>query len=114
MPLQRAFFEHECLKEHSRHVGTLLPTVYHYEPALYAIVMELLEPHIIMRRGMIQGIVYPRFADDIARYLARSLFFTSDLALSAGQPPRNAEWQSSATTPSSARSQRISSSPIPT
>jgi 5-methylthioribose kinase len=88
MPLQRAFFEHECLKEHGRHVGTLLPTVYHYEPGLYAIVMELLEPHIIMRRGMIQGIVYPRFADDIARYLARSLFFTSDLALSAAAKKR--------------------------
>jgi 5-methylthioribose kinase len=83
MPLERAFFEHECLKEHGRHVGRLLPTVYHYEPALFAIVMELLEPHIIMRRGMIQGIRYPRFAGDIARYLARSLFFTSDLALSA-------------------------------
>jgi 5-methylthioribose kinase len=88
MPLQRAFFEHECLKEHGRHVGRLLPAVYHYEPALYAIVMELLEPHIIMRRGMIQGIVYPRFADDIAHYLARSLFFTSDLALSAAAKKR--------------------------
>jgi 5-methylthioribose kinase len=83
MPLKRAFFEHECLEEHGRHVDGLSPKVYHYEPALYAIVMELLEPHIIMRRGMVEGIRYPRFAADIARYLARSLFFTSDLALAA-------------------------------
>jgi len=88
MPLERAFFEHECLMEHGRHVGSLVPTVYHYEPALYAIVMELLEPHIIMRRGMIEGIRYPRFAADIARYLARSLFFTSDLALTAATKKR--------------------------
>ena len=88
MPLKRAFFEHECLQEHGRHVGKLLPTVYHYEPPLYAIVMELLEPHIIMRRGMIQGIRYPRFATDIASYMARSLFFTSDLALPAGEKKR--------------------------
>jgi 5-methylthioribose kinase len=88
MPLKRAFFEHECLQEHGRHVGKLLPAVYHYEPPLYAIVMELLEPHIIMRRGMIQGIRYPRFAADIAAYMARSLFFTSDLALPAGEKKR--------------------------
>jgi 5-methylthioribose kinase len=88
MPLKRAFFEHECLQEHGRHVGKLLPQVYHYEPPLYAIVMELLEPHIIMRRGMIQGIRYPRFAADIAGYMARSLFFTSDLALPAGEKKR--------------------------
>lgn len=88
MPLKRAFFEHECLREHGRHVGQLLPEIYHYEPPLYAIVMELLEPHIIMRRGMIQGIRYPRFAADIATYMARSLFFTSDLALPAGEKKR--------------------------
>jgi 5-methylthioribose kinase len=88
MPLKRAFFEHECLREHGRHVGRLLPEIYHYEPPLYAIVMELLEPHIIMRRGMIRGIRYPRFAADIAAYMARSLFFTSDLALPAGEKKR--------------------------
>ena len=88
MPLKRAYFEHECLQEHGRHVGRLLPEVYHYEPPLYAIVMELLQPHIIMRRGMIQGIRYPRFAADIAAYMARSLFFTSDLALPAGEKKR--------------------------
>jgi 5-methylthioribose kinase len=88
MPLKRAYFEHQCLTEHGRHVGRLLPEIYHYEPPLYAIVMELLQPHIIMRRGMIQGIRYPRFAGDIAGYMARSLFFTSDLALPAGDKKR--------------------------
>ena len=47
------------------------------------IVMELLEPHIIMRRGMIAGTVYPKFADDISTFMARTLYFTSDLALTA-------------------------------
>jgi 5-methylthioribose kinase len=88
MPLKRAYFEHQCLTEHGRHVGRLLPEIYHYEPPLYAIVMELLQPHIIMRRGMIQGIRYPRFAADIAGYMAKSLFFTSDLALPAGDKKR--------------------------
>ncbi len=88
MPLKRAYFEHQCLVEHGRHVGRLLPEIYHYEPPLYAIVMELLQPHIIMRRGMIQGIRYPRFAADIAGYMAKSLVVTSDLALPAGDKKR--------------------------
>ena len=45
--------------------------------------MELLEPHIIMRRGMIAGREYPRFAEAISTFMANSLYFTSDLALTA-------------------------------
>ena len=84
MPLERAFFEHSCLTEHGAHVGRLIPEIYHYDTLRFAIVMELLTPHIIMRRGMIQAVRYPDFADHISTYLARSLFFTSDLALPAG------------------------------
>ena len=88
MTLERAFFEHEYLRQQARHVGALMPRVYHYEPALYAIVMERLSPHIIMRRGMIQGRRYPAFAEHISDYMARSLFFTSDLALPAAEKKR--------------------------
>jgi len=83
MELKRAFFESECMKEHARHVGRLLPELLHYEPGLYALVMERLTPHVIMRRGMIRAVRYPRFAEDISTYMARALFFTSDLALPA-------------------------------
>jgi 5-methylthioribose kinase len=88
MPLERTFFEHECLREHGRHVGRLIPEIYHYDPALFAIVMERLAPHVIMRRGMIRGIRYPRFAEHISDYLARALFFTSDLAMPAADKKR--------------------------
>ncbi len=84
MPLERAFFEYRCLAEHGAHAGRLIPEVYHYDPLRFAIVMELLTPHIIMRRGMIQAIRYPNFAEHISTYMARSLFFTSDLAQPAG------------------------------
>ena len=39
------------------------------------VVMELLEPHIIMRKGLIAGTPYPSFVGDIATFLARTLFF---------------------------------------
>ena len=85
LPLTRAFFEHEALVEHGRHAPGLTPTVYHFDPVLMLTAMELLEPHIIMRRGMIQGIRYPRAATDMAEYMARTLFFTSDLGTGAAE-----------------------------
>ena len=83
LPLSRAHFEHMALTEQARLTGKLVPAIYHYDEKLALIVMELLEPHIIMRRGMIAGTVYPKFADDISTFMARTLFFTSDLALTA-------------------------------
>jgi 5-methylthioribose kinase len=83
MTLKRAFFEHEYMREQAKHVGSLMPRVYHYDPKLYAIVMERLKPHIIMRHGLIGGQRYPAFVDHITDFMARSLFFTSDFALPA-------------------------------
>jgi 5-methylthioribose kinase len=85
MTLKRAFFEQEYLRIQRPHVGGLVPEVYHYAPELYAIVMERLKPHVIMRHGMIAGTRYPAFAGHLAEYLARSLFMTSDLALPAAE-----------------------------
>jgi 5-methylthioribose kinase len=85
MTLERAFFEHEYMRIQRPHVGPLIPEVYHYEPQLYAVVMELLKPHVIMRHGMIQGRRYPAFAGHIVEYMAQSLFMTSDLALPAAE-----------------------------
>jgi 5-methylthioribose kinase len=85
MTLKRAFFEHEYMRVQRPHVGRLIPEVYHYESQLYAVVMELLKPHIIMRHGMIQGQRYPAFAGHIVEYMAQTLFMTSDFALPAGE-----------------------------
>jgi len=55
----------------------------YHSDSLALIVMELLEPHIIMRKGLVAGLAYPRFVDDITTFLARTLFFSSDIALPA-------------------------------
>ena len=83
LPLSRAHYEHMALSEQARLTGRLVPVIHHYDEKLALIVMELLEPHIIMRRGMIAATVYPKFADDISTFMARTLYFTSDLALTA-------------------------------
>jgi 5-methylthioribose kinase len=83
LPLERAYFENEALSEEAKFVPDLLPKRYHYDPKLAAIVMEFLSPHIILRKGFIQGIRYPRLAADIAEFMAQTLFKTSDLYLDA-------------------------------
>ena len=83
LPLTRAHYEHMALSEQARLNGSLVPRVIHYDQLQALIVMELLEPHIIMRRGMIAATVYPKFAEDISSFMANTLFFTSDLALPA-------------------------------
>jgi 5-methylthioribose kinase len=85
LPLSRSHYEHQALVEQAKVAPALVPAILHYDPALALVAMELLEPHIIMRRGMVAGTRYPRFADDISTFMARTLFFTSDLALAAAQ-----------------------------
>ncbi|MFI4994521.1 MAG: S-methyl-5-thioribose kinase [Hyphomicrobiales bacterium] len=85
LPLSRAHFEHLALTRQAELAPKLVPAILHYDEALALTVMELLEPHIILRRGLIEGRVYPRLAEDIASFQARTLFFTSDLALAAAE-----------------------------
>ena len=85
LPLSRAHYEHQALTVQGRLAPGLVPALLHHDPALALTAMELLEPHIIMRKGLIAGTRYPRFVDDITTFLARTLFFTSDLAVPAAQ-----------------------------
>ena len=83
LPLSRAHFEHLALTHQGRLAPGLVPAIIHHDPALALTAMELLEPHIIMRKGLVAGAIYPAFVDHITTFMARTLFFSSDLALSA-------------------------------
>ncbi len=85
LPLSRSHYEHRALKHQARLAPGLVPAVLHHDEALALIAMELLEPHIIMRKGLISGTRYPRFVEDITTFLARTLFLSSDLAVPAAQ-----------------------------
>lgn len=85
LPLSRAHFEHLALESDARYAPGLVPDVIHYDETLALIVMEFLEPHIILRQGMIKGIVYPDFVEAITTYMAKTLYHTSDLAMTAEQ-----------------------------
>lgn len=79
LTLDRARIESEALRLQHKYVPGLVPEVYHYDAELALTVMEDLSDHIIMRKGLIAGKRYPLFAKQIGRFLAHTLFFTSDL-----------------------------------
>jgi 5-methylthioribose kinase len=85
LPLSRAHYEYLALTRQAELAPGLVPALLHHNEALALTVMELLEPHIIMRKGLVAGTPYPRFVDDVTTFMARTLFFTSDLALSAAE-----------------------------
>ncbi|PDT87676.1 S-methyl-5-thioribose kinase [Bradyrhizobium sp. Y36] len=85
LPLSRAHYEYLALSRQAELAPGLVPALLHHDETLALTVMELLEPHIIMRKGLVAGTQYPGFAGDIATFMARTLFFTSDLALSAAE-----------------------------
>ena len=81
LPLDRAFFEHEYYRMVGPYVPGLAPAIHHYDSTQFCCVMEMLSPHIILRRGLVAGHAYPQAITAVASYVARASFFTSHLAL---------------------------------
>ncbi|WP_322032496.1 S-methyl-5-thioribose kinase [Paraburkholderia sp. J76] len=82
-PLPRERMEREVAA--LRRFGALcpehVPRVFHADSEKFLMVMQRLDAHRVLRGGLIDGIVYPRLADHISTYLARTLFHGSDLYL---------------------------------
>lgn len=81
LPVDRARIEANALSIQYRLVPQHTPRVYFYDSDMYLIAMQNLNEHIVMRKGLIQGIKYPHFAEHIGVFLARTLGNTSDLVL---------------------------------
>ncbi|UUZ93174.1 S-methyl-5-thioribose kinase [Paenibacillus sp. P25] len=81
LSLDRARIESEALITQGKLCPDLVPAVHAYEPELALTVMEDLSDHVIMRKGLMERNRYPLFAGHISRFLARTLFYTSDLGM---------------------------------
>lgn len=81
LSLDRARIESEKLILEGKLAPGLVPVVYKYDADLALTIMEDLSDHIIMRKGLIEGEVYPLFAEHISSFLAQTLFYTSDLGM---------------------------------
>ncbi|MFD2370443.1 S-methyl-5-thioribose kinase [Brevibacillus sp. GCM10020057] len=79
LTVDRARIESEALRIQHKYVPELVPEVYHFDQELALTIMENVGDHIIMRKGLIQGNRYPLFPKQIGKFLAHTLFYTSDL-----------------------------------
>jgi 5-methylthioribose kinase len=89
---ERMRFEAQALIEYNRLVPGLVPKVYHYDEEMSLVFMEYLGEHEVMRRPLVACKRFPKFVDHISTFLAKTLFFTSDLYLT-GQAKKELQAQ---------------------
>jgi len=80
---ERMRYEIRSMLEYERLAPSFIPKIYHSDETMCVLAMQNLNRHIIMRKGIIEGVRYPNFAEHIASYMATTLFGTSSFALSS-------------------------------
>ncbi|EJD6538546.1 S-methyl-5-thioribose kinase [Providencia rettgeri] len=86
LSLTRAGFEYNILSQEARCAGhELVPEVYFYDQEMALFAMEYLSPHIILRKEVMAGKKFPKLAEDIGTFIAKTLFYTSDIGMKADQ-----------------------------
>lgn len=77
----RIRFETQSLLLYNELAPGLAPQVYDHDDQMSLVIMENLNKHQIMRKPLVARQRFPLFADHISTFMARTLFFTSDLYL---------------------------------
>ncbi|OCW58700.1 S-methyl-5-thioribose kinase [Hoeflea olei] len=83
LPLKRAFFEyHALIRQEARDPGSV-PEVLHFDETQALIVMERLQPHIILRQQTMEGRKVAGLGRTLGLFTARTAFRGSDLSMAA-------------------------------
>jgi 5-methylthioribose kinase len=80
---QRMTAEINALNYQSSVCPEMVPEVYYQSEGLSVLVMQNLNKHTILRTELVQGQYLPRLAEDLSTFLAETLFYSSDFALSS-------------------------------
>lgn len=78
---RRMDFETAALRKQAELVPEHVPEVFHASSDMSLVAMRNLRNHKILRGELIAGKRFPLLAEHMSTFLARTLFFTSDLAL---------------------------------
>ncbi|HRE29034.1 MAG TPA: S-methyl-5-thioribose kinase, partial [Anaerolineales bacterium] len=85
MPVDRAGLEYDVLQLETRWAPEHTVRVYWHDEARHLNAIEDLDQHIVLRAGLIAGREYPNLARHIGRFMAQTLFHTSDLYLPSAE-----------------------------
>jgi len=73
--------EAEILKMEGELAPGLVPEVYDYDPVMACLSMEDLSDHVILRYELIKHKIFPRLAEDISDFMAKTLVPTLDMVM---------------------------------
>lgn len=83
LPLKRAFFEYHALtRQEARDPGSV-PEILHFNEEQALIIMERLQPHIILRQQTMEGRKVAGLGKTLGLFAARTAFRGSDLSMTA-------------------------------
>ncbi|MGJ8572068.1 MAG: S-methyl-5-thioribose kinase [Hoeflea sp.] len=83
LPLKRAFFEYHALtRQEARDPGSV-PEILHFDESQALIIMERLQPHIILRQQTMEGRKVAGLGKTLGLFTARTAFRGSDLSMTA-------------------------------
>lgn len=82
---ERMTYEIRALQKFYSIFPNFIPVVYYASEDMSLVVMEFLDNHIIMRKGLINRVIYEKFSEHISTYMAAMLFYTSSLSLSSSE-----------------------------
>ena len=77
----RGRIEADILQLQGEYAKGLVPEVYLYDQVMCAMIMQDMVGHTMMRTGLMNHEMYPRFAEDISTFLVNSLLSTSNLIM---------------------------------
>lgn len=81
LPLYRAYYEHEALVRQEQRAPGMVPQIYYFNREQAIIVMEFLEPHVILRGKLIAGEKIEKLSETLGRFCARTAFRGSELSM---------------------------------
>lgn len=81
----RMTYEIRALQSYAQLAPSFTPKIYYADEAMSVVVMQYLDDHIIMRKGLIDTVQYEEFAEHISTFMAQTLFHTSSLSLTSTQ-----------------------------
>lgn len=81
LPLSRAYFEYNALTRQADRAPGAVPEVYYFDKTQALIVMEFLEPHVILRQKLIAGERVAGLSQFLGTFCARTAFRGSELCM---------------------------------
>lgn len=81
LDLERNRIEAEILKIQGDLAPKFVPKVFKYDEVMYVIVMEDISNYKNLRKELLDGKIFPNFADEISTFLVETLLPTTDLIL---------------------------------